>query len=112
MENDTARPQFPETGVLEQARESTEPAMVEIRAEWCGSCHIMAPVIEKLALEFNGKIKFIKMDIETKEQAAREYGITELPILLFFREGNLVDHLIGIAPRAAIAEKLNMLLKT
>jgi thioredoxin 1 len=111
MENDTARPQFPESSVLKQARESPEPTMVEIRAEWCGSCHIMAPVFEKLALEFNGKIKFIKMDIETKEQAAREYGITELPILLFFKQGILTDHIVGTAPKTALVEKLEKLIE-
>ncbi len=92
-------------------RRSREPLLMEIRADWCGSCHIMAPVLEKLAAEYRGKIKFDRVYIETKEQIAREFGVTELPILLFFRKGQLMDHLIGIAPRAAIVEKLEVLLQ-
>jgi thioredoxin len=111
MDDDTTQPEFPETNIVE-IKESREPVMLEIRAEWCGSCHIMAPVIEKLEQEYNGKIEFVKMDMETKEQVAREYGVTDLPILLFFKSGKLVDHIIGIAPRAAIAEKLEILLQT
>lgn len=109
MDGDTTQPEFPETNIAE-IKESREPVMLEVRAEWCGSCHIMAPVIERLAQVYNGKIRFVKMDMETKEQVAREYGVTDLPILLFFKAGKLVDHIIGIAPRAAIAEKLEMML--
>jgi thioredoxin 1 len=111
MDDDTTQPEFSEVNIAEVV-EYREPLMMEIRAEWCGSCHIMAPVIEKLKQEYNGKIEFVKMDIETKEQVAREYGVTNLPILLFFSSGQLVDHIIGIAPRAAIAEKLDMLLQS
>jgi thioredoxin 1 len=109
MDDDTTQPEFPEINFAE-VMDRREPVMVEIRAEWCGSCHIMAPVIGKLTQEYNGKIEFINIDMETKEQVAREYGVTDLPILLFFKSGKLIDHIIGIAPRAAIVEKLEMML--
>lgn len=91
--------------------ETGEPFMVEVGAEWSGNCAIMAPIIERLAGEYEGQLQFGRLDIDANEQIAREFGVTELPILLFFRKGQLMDHLIGIAPRAAIIEKLEVLLQ-
>lgn len=93
-------------------RRSREPMLMEIRADWCGSCHIMAPVLEKLAAEYHGKIKFDRVDIETKEQIAREFGVTELPFLLFFRDGKLADFIIGTASRKTIEDRIAKLLET
>lgn len=83
--------------------------LVEIAAEWCGTCHIMAPVLEKLADEYKGRVKFVGMDIETSEQVAREYGVNELPLLLFFKDGQLVDHAIGGVSKQILKERIEAL---
>lgn len=111
MENKQARVILNRATFRHAVRASREPLLMEIRADWCGSCHIMAPVLEKLAAEYHGRIKFGQINIETREQVAREFGVTDLPILLFFRQGRLMDYIIGAAPRAVIVEKLEVLLQ-
>ncbi len=90
--------------------ESLKPVLVEIRANWCGACHIMAPMIAKLSTEYGGQIKFVTLDIESEERLMKEYRISELPVLLFFKMGKLVDHVIGTTSKRMIDEKLNRLL--
>lgn len=111
MEEKQAQATLERANLPRFVRAGREPMLMEIRADWCGSCHIMAPVLEKLAAEYHGKIKFGQINIETKEQVAREFGVTDLPILLFFRRGRLMDYIIGAAPRAVIVEKLEVLLQ-
>jgi len=92
--------------------QSTQPVLVEIYADWCGTCHMMAPIIEKLTHEFKRQIKMGKLDIDTNESVARKYGVGELPILLFFKNGELIDHMIAAIPKEVITTKLNDLLRT
>ncbi len=91
--------------------ESTCPILVQIGADWCGPCHIMAPMMDELSAEFKGQIRIGKLDIDENEQVAKEYGIHDLPILLFFKNGQIVDHIIGTVPKSVIADKLNAILK-
>jgi thioredoxin 1 len=90
--------------------ESPGPYLVEISAEWCGTSHIMAPVIEQLAAKYEGVIKFGNLDIDTQEEAAREFGVTTLPFLLLFKDGKLMDHLIGIISRKVLESRIKALL--
>ncbi len=91
--------------------ENGEPFMVEIGAEWSGNCAIMAPIIECLAGEYEGRIHFGRLDIDANEQIAREFGVTELPFLLFFRDGKLVDHIIGTVSRKVLEVRIKNLLR-
>jgi thioredoxin 1 len=91
--------------------ESSEPILVEIGADWCGSCHIMAPIIEKLAGEYQGQIKIGKLDIDTNETVARTYGVNELPLLLFFKDGKLLDHIIGTVSQKVLQTRIQAFLK-
>jgi thioredoxin 1 len=90
--------------------ESSLPFLVEIGAEWSGSCDIMAPLMERLAVEYEGLIHFGRLDIDANEEIAREFGVTELPFLLFFRDGKLVDFIIGTASRKVLEERIQNLL--
>lgn len=90
--------------------ESTQPVLVELNADWCGACHIIAPVLEKLAVEFNGQIKFGRLDVDANEQTARTYGLYELPTLLFFKNGRLVDSVIGVTARTTLQTRITKLL--
>jgi thioredoxin 1 len=91
--------------------ESAQPVFVEINASWCGSCHIMAPVIERMARQFADKIKICQVDIDTNENLAREYGVSELPILLFFNKGIIKDHIIGPVSAVELESRLEKLLE-
>jgi thioredoxin 1 len=88
------------------------PVMVEVGADWCGACHIMAPIIEKLAFRYKGRIKIGKVDIDKNKKVAREYGVNELPLLLFFNNGRIVDHVIGPVSTDALEARLKELLQT
>ena len=73
--------------------------VVDCWAPWCGPCHMVAPVIEELARDFTGKIVFGKLNIDENRISANEYGIMSIPTLLIFRNGKLVDQVVGAMPR-------------
>ena len=83
-----------------------KPILVEITAEWSGCCHIMKPIIDKLAIDFEGKVKFGVVDIEENEKVAKNYGLSDLPIMLFFKNGELVDHIIGLIPQKDFVNRI------
>ncbi len=86
-------------------------ALVDFWAAWCGPCLMIAPAIEELAEEYEGKAVIGKMDVESNTEVPLEYGIRSIPTLLIFRNGQLVDKHVGIISKAALAEKLDAQLK-
>jgi thioredoxin len=72
-----------------------EPVVVDFYADWCGPCHMMAPVIEQLAGEFAGKVKFGKLDVDANQEIAIRYGVMGIPTLGLFRGGKMVDRFVG-----------------
>ena len=80
-----------ETDVLEAG----EPVVVDFYADWCGPCHAMNPVIEQLAVEFAGRAKVGKLDVDANQELAIRYGVMGIPTLGLFRDGKLVDRLVG-----------------
>lgn len=86
--------------------ECDKPVLVEIKANWCGCCHIMKPIVEKLGEELKGKLKIGVVDIDTNEKVAKDYGVSELPIILLFKNGELVDHLIGLISRNEFLKRI------
>jgi thioredoxin 1 len=72
-----------------------EPVVVDFYADWCGPCRMMTPVVEKLAEEFAGKVTIGKLDVDTNQEIAIRYGVMGIPTLGLFRDGKLVDRLVG-----------------
>jgi thioredoxin 1 len=84
--------------------------VVDFWATWCGPCRMMAPIIEELANEYDGKVVVGKCDVEECEELAAEFGIRNIPTILFFKDGDVVDKIVGAQPKAKLIEKINTLL--
>lgn len=81
-------------------------AIVDFWATWCGPCQIIAPVIEQLAQEYEGKLRVGKLDVDANQQTAVRFNVRSIPSILFFKDGKLVDTIVGAVPKAALVEKI------
>ena len=86
------------------------PVMVDFWATWCGPCRMIAPLVEELASEYDGKVVIGKCNVGENQEVPMKYGIRNIPTLLFFKNGELVDRMVGAASKADIAKKLDSLL--
>lgn len=86
------------------------PLVVDLWATWCGPCRALGPVISELAAEYDGKIVVGKCDIEENEDIPMEYGVRNIPTILFFKGGELVDKFVGAGAKATLKEKFDALL--
>jgi thioredoxin 1 len=86
--------------------QSEVPVLVDFWATWCGPCKAIAPSVEQLATEYEGKAKVYKVDVDTEGELAMKYGIMSIPALLVFKGGKVVDQMVGAAPKQQIAALL------
>lgn len=86
--------------------QSDKPVLLDFWAEWCGPCKMVAPVVEELAKEYDGKLKVGKVDVDSNQQTSMQYGIRSIPTLLIFKGGKVVDQLVGAVPKKMLAEKV------
>jgi|WetSurMetagenome_2_1015567.scaffolds.fasta_scaffold1132713_2 thioredoxin 1 len=88
-----------------------QPLVVDFWAEWCGPCKMIAPVVEELADEYSGKVNIGKMDVDENNEISSRYGIRNIPTILFFKNGQLIDKQVGATQKSALAQKIEALLK-
>ena len=86
------------------------PLVVDFWATWCGPCRMVAPIIAELAEEYDGKVVVGKCDVEDNEDLAAEFGIRNIPTILFFKNGEVVDKLVGAQPKAKIEDKIKVMI--
>ena len=101
---------FTDSNFNEEALKSDVPVMVDFYADWCGPCKMIAPVIEELASEYEGKIKIGKLDTDANRAISAEFNVMSIPTIVFLKDGKIVDTAVGVLPKATLEAKLNALL--
>lgn len=90
----------------QEVLKSDLPVLIDFWAAWCGPCRMIAPVIEELANDYEGKAKICKLDVDNNQQTAMQFGIRSIPTILIFKGGEVVDTIVGAVPKEQILNKL------
>lgn len=91
---------------VDEVLNSDVPVLVDFWATWCGPCLMIAPTIEELATDFEGRAKVCKLDIDENQETAMQFGIRSIPTMLVFKNGEVVDQIVGVAPKKLLSSKL------
>ncbi|MCL2574741.1 MAG: thioredoxin [Defluviitaleaceae bacterium] len=89
---------------------SEMPVVVDFFATWCGPCKLIAPVLDQLAEEFDGTAKIVKLDVDQAKEIAIEYGVKSVPTLIFFKDGEIADKVVGAQPKAELKSKISAMI--
>jgi thioredoxin 1 len=89
---------------------SDKPVIIDLWAEWCGPCRMVGPIIEEMAIEFEGKAVIGKLDVDSNPETTSRYGIRNIPTILFIKNGEIVDKQVGAVPKNVLIQKLEALL--
>jgi thioredoxin 1 len=95
---------------LDKAIESGKPVMVDFWAEWCGPCRMVGPIVTELSAEYEGKAIIGKVDVDSNKEISTKYGIRNIPTILFFKDGQIADKIVGAAAKSSFSEKLDSLI--
>ena len=90
----------------QEVLQAESPVLVDFWAEWCAPCKMIAPMVEELAQEYEGKIKFAKLDVDSAPQVAANYGVRAIPTLLIFKGGQPADQVVGAVPKTMLKKRL------
>ncbi len=91
----------------EEVYNSDKPVLVDFWAPWCAPCNMLAPIIEEIAKEYSGKVKVCKMNVDDNPSTPGRFGIRGIPTLIVFKDGKIVDQIVGLVPKATIKEVLD-----
>ena len=94
----------------DEVLQSDTPVLVDFWAEWCGPCRVLGPVIESLSQEYDGKVKIAKVDVDSNQQVAMQYGIRSIPTVMLFDKGQIVDTIVGVRPKSDYESSLKKVL--
>lgn len=90
----------------EEVINSESPVLVDFWADWCAPCKMIAPLVEELSEEFDGQVKFAKLDVDSNPKTATNYGVRSIPTLLIFNGGQPVDQVVGAVPKSVLKRRL------
>ena len=97
---------FTDDNFAAEVLQSDKPVLIDFWAVWCGPCKMIAPIVEELSVEYEGKAKIGKLDVDNNQQSAIKYGVRSIPTVLIFKGGKVVDTIIGAVPKVHIKQKL------
>ena len=95
---------------FEELVNSDKPMVLDFWAEWCGPCRMVGPIIDELATEYEGRVTIGKMDVDNNNDVVAQFGIRNIPTVLFFKDGQVVDKQVGAAPKPTFVSKIDALL--
>ena len=100
-----ALPQISDAAFQDEIKGDT-PVLVDFWAEWCGPCRMVAPVLEQIAAEQTGKLKIVKLNVDENQQTPAEFGVTGIPTMILFKDGEMVERIVGFMPKPQLMKKL------
>ncbi len=102
--------EFTDANFQKEVLESDKLTVVDFWAEWCGPCRAIGPVIEELATQYSGKVNIGKVNVDVNSNVSTNFGITSIPAILFFKNGQVVDKQIGAVPKSVLEKKIQSLM--
>ena len=91
--------------------DATAPVVVDFWAVWCGPCRMIAPIVEELSTQYEGKVSFVKLNVDENPEVSMKYGIRSIPTLLVFKNGKPVDQVVGAVPKRVLQQHVDAALK-
>ncbi len=100
-------PAFTDENFTAEVKDSSGPVLVDFGAEWCGPCRALAPIVEDIATEYDGRLKVGTVDIDQSKAVAAEFGIMSVPTIIFFKDGKPVDKIVGLRSKADLKKTID-----